>query len=115
MTQLRPFEGENDPAIFTEVKSFLKALNSGNSEPIANIPAIQVAIAPAAMVIKTTELAALSCQHFSSRKLTFSTQSLRSGIKFMQTARIISQICERKLIGNNEAISGTSWIVLNYG
>ena len=28
--QERQFKGENDPQVFTEVRSFLKALNSGN-------------------------------------------------------------------------------------
>jgi len=37
MAQLRPFKGENDPAIFTEVKAFLKALNSGDGEPIEKL------------------------------------------------------------------------------
>jgi acetyl esterase/lipase len=34
MAQERPFHGENDPLIFTEVQSFLKALNGGGGKPM---------------------------------------------------------------------------------
>jgi acetyl esterase/lipase len=37
MTQLRPFKGENDPTIFTEVQAFLKALNSGDGTPMEKL------------------------------------------------------------------------------
>lgn len=35
--QERPFKGENDPEVFTEVRSFLKALNSGNGKPLEQL------------------------------------------------------------------------------
>ncbi|OCA79922.1 alpha/beta hydrolase [Chryseobacterium contaminans] len=34
MAQQRPFKGENDPQIFTEVRTFLQALNSGDDTPM---------------------------------------------------------------------------------
>lgn len=34
MAQQRPFKGENDPQIFTEVRAFLQALNSGDGTPM---------------------------------------------------------------------------------
>lgn len=37
MGQERPFKGENDPNVFKEVRSFLKALNSGNGKPIEQL------------------------------------------------------------------------------
>jgi len=37
MSQEKTFKGENDPHIFTGVKSFLKALNSGNGKPIEQL------------------------------------------------------------------------------
>jgi acetyl esterase/lipase len=37
MAQQRPFKGENDPQIFTEVRSFLQALNSGNGKPLEQL------------------------------------------------------------------------------
>jgi acetyl esterase/lipase len=35
--QERPFKGENDPEVFTEVRSFLKALNSGDGKPLEQL------------------------------------------------------------------------------
>ncbi len=35
--QLRPYKGENDPLVFTEVQAFLKALNSGNGKPLEQL------------------------------------------------------------------------------
>jgi acetyl esterase/lipase len=37
MAQERPFKGENDPLIFTQVQSFLKVLNSGNGKPLEQL------------------------------------------------------------------------------
>jgi acetyl esterase/lipase len=37
MAQQRPYKGENDPQIFTEVRSFLQAVNSGNGKPIEQL------------------------------------------------------------------------------
>ncbi len=37
MAQQRPYKGENDPQIFTEVRSFLEALNSGNGKPLEQL------------------------------------------------------------------------------
>lgn len=37
MAQERTFKGENDPLIFTEIQSFLKALNSGNGIPLEKL------------------------------------------------------------------------------
>ncbi|HET7002187.1 MAG TPA: alpha/beta hydrolase [Puia sp.] len=37
MAQQRPYKGENDPQIFTEVRSFLQALNSGNGKPLEQL------------------------------------------------------------------------------
>lgn len=34
MAQQRPYKGENDPRIFTEVRTFLQALNSGDGKPM---------------------------------------------------------------------------------
>ncbi len=34
MAQERPYKGENDPEVFKEVQSFLKALNSGGGKPM---------------------------------------------------------------------------------
>lgn len=34
MAQQRPYKGENDPQIFTEVRTFLQALNSGDGTPM---------------------------------------------------------------------------------
>ncbi|AZB07629.1 alpha/beta hydrolase [Chryseobacterium sp. G0162] len=34
MAQQRPYKGENDPQIFTEVRTFLQALNSGEGTPM---------------------------------------------------------------------------------
>ncbi|MEH0152770.1 alpha/beta hydrolase [Limibacter armeniacum] len=34
----RPFKGENDPIIFSEVKAFLKALNAGDGPPLEKLP-----------------------------------------------------------------------------
>ena len=35
--QERQFKGENDPQVFTEVRSFLKALNSGDGKPLEQL------------------------------------------------------------------------------
>ncbi|SMP32792.1 alpha/beta hydrolase [Flavobacterium hercynium] len=35
--QERQFKGENDPQVFTEVRTFLKALNSGNGKPLEQL------------------------------------------------------------------------------
>lgn len=35
--QERQYKGENDPQVFTEVRSFLKALNSGDSKPLEQL------------------------------------------------------------------------------
>jgi len=37
MAQQRPHKGEDDPQIFTEVRSFLQVLNSGNGKPIEQL------------------------------------------------------------------------------
>ena len=37
MAQQRPYKGENDPQIFTEVRSFLQALNAGNGKPLEQL------------------------------------------------------------------------------
>jgi len=37
MAQERPFKGQNDPEIFTEVRSFLNALNSGDGKPLEQL------------------------------------------------------------------------------
>lgn len=37
MAQARPFKGENDPEIFTEVQNFLKALNGGGGKPLEEL------------------------------------------------------------------------------
>ncbi len=37
MAQERPYEGENDPHIFTGVRTFLKALNSGDGKPLEQL------------------------------------------------------------------------------
>ncbi|QSW89372.1 alpha/beta hydrolase [Flavobacterium endoglycinae] len=37
MAQERPFKGQNDPEIFTEVRSFLNALNSGDVKPLEQL------------------------------------------------------------------------------
>ncbi len=37
MAQQRTFKGENDPQIFTETRSFLQALNSGNGKPLEQL------------------------------------------------------------------------------
>jgi len=37
MAQQRPYKGENDPQIFTEVRSFLQAVNSGDGKPIEQL------------------------------------------------------------------------------
>ncbi|WP_289658822.1 alpha/beta hydrolase [Flavobacterium panacagri] len=37
MAQERPYKGQNDPEIFTEVRSFLNALNSGNGKPLEQL------------------------------------------------------------------------------
>lgn len=35
--QERPFKGENDPLVFSEIKAFLKALNSGGGAPLETL------------------------------------------------------------------------------
>ncbi|WP_264551161.1 alpha/beta hydrolase [Flavobacterium sp. N2038] len=37
MAQERPFKGQNDPQIFTEVRNFLNALNSGDGKPLEQL------------------------------------------------------------------------------
>jgi acetyl esterase/lipase len=37
MAQERQYKGENDPQVFTEVRSFLKALNSGDGKPLEQL------------------------------------------------------------------------------
>ncbi|RTL59017.1 MAG: alpha/beta hydrolase [Sphingobacteriales bacterium] len=37
MAQQRPYTGENDPQIFTEVRSFLQGLNSGTGKPLEEL------------------------------------------------------------------------------
>ncbi|SFD45535.1 alpha/beta hydrolase [Flavobacterium phragmitis] len=37
MAQERPYKGQNDPKIFTEVRSFLNALNSGDGKPLEQL------------------------------------------------------------------------------
>ena len=37
VAQERPFKGEQDPQIFTEVRTFLKALNSGDGKPVESL------------------------------------------------------------------------------
>ncbi|AWK05554.1 alpha/beta hydrolase [Flavobacterium crocinum] len=37
MAQERPYKGQNDPEIFTEVRSFLNALNSGDGKPLEQL------------------------------------------------------------------------------
>ncbi|MEO8237150.1 MAG: alpha/beta hydrolase [Flavobacterium sp.] len=37
MAQERQYKGENDPEVFTEVRSFLKALNSGDGKPLEQL------------------------------------------------------------------------------
>jgi len=36
--QERPYKGQNDPEIFTEVRGFLNALNSGDGKPLEQLP-----------------------------------------------------------------------------
>ncbi|MFD1605610.1 alpha/beta hydrolase [Flavobacterium artemisiae] len=38
MAQERPYKGQNDPEIFTEVRGFLNALNSGDGKPLEQLP-----------------------------------------------------------------------------
>lgn len=35
--QERPYKGQNDPEIFTEVRKFLNALNSGDGKPLEQL------------------------------------------------------------------------------
>ncbi len=35
--QLRPYKGEQDPQVFTEIRGFLKALNAGNGKPLEQL------------------------------------------------------------------------------